>query len=96
MQKRYNAEFLQLWRKQYNKIHWLGRIINQSKHEQASENHLAKLERKFDLLIKEHRQFMDSNDAKLPKPLYRYDIYDKSTWASSIDFEHSDKVSFYA
>jgi hypothetical protein len=94
MKKRYTKEFINLYRKQYNQIHWLGRIINQSRREQAPESHIAKLERKFDRLINEQRKFMDDNHCKLTKPKWQYDIYDKTTWASSLDFEHADKIEY--
>jgi len=96
MKKRFSDEFLSLWRKQYNQVHWLGRIINQSRREQASESHIAKLERKQDRQLDAHRAWMDKHGCCLPKPAWQYDIYDKTTWASSLDFEHSDKVVYNA
>src|SRR5690554_4500824 len=97
MKQRFSDSFLQEWRKRYQKINWFSRLIKEDRKDgqtRRDKEHMQKMELKLQKMIDEHRQWMDRNGCKLTAPLWRYDVYDTRTWASSPDFEYYHLMKF--
>lgn len=92
------------WRRYYDKIHRLGRMLKNSKpymddeknwHSaiiDLTEEQQKDLEKQIKHFTRKSDEYLASCDLKSKMPLWKYDNNDTSTWVSSPNFRFSHRI----
>ena len=92
---------LKEWRTFYDKIHQLSRILHDSRAtytesgayiapvEPLPPDEQRRLESEIKTLSQKCNRYLDQCGKRMPKPLWRYDKKDSTTWASHKDFKYA-------